>query len=134
MGSAISEGRILSRGICGRQSSGSADEYRAPAHRTAVRTGSAGVAAAIIGRDTGRLDPRARGGPAALTPSGARVPGSWALYDFANTIFQLRYRLHGDKHLVDRSVALGSADGQLAHSIAVAVAASTRSFPPSSAR
>src|SRR3972149_5280689 len=37
----------------------------------------------------GRFDPRGWAAAlAALTPSGrARVPGSWALYDFANTIF-----------------------------------------------
>ena len=59
---------------------------------------------------------------AVLTPSGrASVPGSWALYDFANTIFS--YAIVSTAMgiwLTDKS-RLGQADGQLAYSIAIAI-------------
>ena len=71
----------------------------------------------------GRYDPRAWAAAlAALTPTGrARVPGSWALYDFANTIFSYAIVSTAMGIWLTDPSRLGQADGQLAYSIAVAI-------------
>ncbi len=66
-------------------------------------------------------DPRAWGGVlAAATPAGrARVPVSWALYDFANTIFSYAVVSYAFGLWLTDPARLGQAQGQLWQSIAI---------------